>query len=229
MSIALRYHPLIPNRTCHVNLETLEGDCPIFKDIRFEDITVASATTAGDISGFVGDPLHGLAFKNVTLSKAMSAGLTLKVMDKDGLLDSDDAMETLQNYYIKIRQGLVEEDAELERRGKAPRAVPITVRQLEAIVRINQRREQDLAAQCSRYQIEHKERIDETTGATKVQEIEAQSRMDVLIAQAKGDFEVAQDGLVALLRAGVAAAGPLVGAPAGAADAAAGASLPSYE
>ena len=48
------------------------------------------------------------------------------------------AMETLQNYYVKIRQGLVEEDAELERRGKAPRAVPITVRQLEAIIRISE-------------------------------------------------------------------------------------------
>ena len=48
------------------------------------------------------------------------------------------AMETLQNYYVKIRQGLVEEDAEIERRGRAPRAVPITVRQLEAIVRISE-------------------------------------------------------------------------------------------
>ena len=48
------------------------------------------------------------------------------------------AMETLQNYYVQIRQGLVEEDAEIERRGRAPRAVPITVRQLEAIVRISE-------------------------------------------------------------------------------------------
>jgi DNA replication licensing factor MCM5 len=48
------------------------------------------------------------------------------------------AMETLQNYYVQIRQGLVEEDAESERRGRAPRAVPITVRQLEAIIRISE-------------------------------------------------------------------------------------------
>ena len=48
------------------------------------------------------------------------------------------AMETLQNYYVQIRQGLVEEDAEIERRGRAPRAVPITVRQLEAIIRISE-------------------------------------------------------------------------------------------
>ena len=47
-------------------------------------------------------------------------------------------METLQNYYVQIRQGLVEEDADAERRGRAPRAVPITVRQLEAIVRISE-------------------------------------------------------------------------------------------
>ena len=47
-------------------------------------------------------------------------------------------MATLQNYYVQIRQGLVEEDAEAERRGKAPRAVPITVRQLEAIIRISE-------------------------------------------------------------------------------------------
>eukprot|EP01044_Picomonas_judraskeda_P035383 COSAG03_NODE_15111_length_440_cov_174.982405_1_plen_70_part_01 len=52
--IELRYHPLIPNRTCHVNLESLEGDCPIFKDITFEDISIAGATKAGDISGFQG-------------------------------------------------------------------------------------------------------------------------------------------------------------------------------
>ena len=48
------------------------------------------------------------------------------------------AMETLQNYYVQIRQGLVAEDAEHERRGRAPRAVPITVRQLEAIIRISE-------------------------------------------------------------------------------------------
>ena len=48
------------------------------------------------------------------------------------------AIETLQNYYVQIRQGLVEEDAEIERRGRAPRAVPITVRQLEAIIRISE-------------------------------------------------------------------------------------------
>ena len=48
------------------------------------------------------------------------------------------AMKKLQNYYVAIRQGLVEDDAESERRGRAPRAVPITVRQLEAIVRISE-------------------------------------------------------------------------------------------
>ena len=48
------------------------------------------------------------------------------------------ARETLQNYYVAIRQGLVAEDAEAERRGPAPRAVPITGRQLEAIVRLSE-------------------------------------------------------------------------------------------
>ena len=51
---------------------------------------------------------------------------------------TDTAMETLQNYYVHIRQGFIAEDAESERRGRAPRAVPITVRQLEAIVRISE-------------------------------------------------------------------------------------------
>ena len=63
--------------------------------------------------------------------------------------------------------------------------------QLEQIVRTNHRREQDLTAQCARYEIEHKERVDEMAGTARVQEIEAQSRMDVLIGQKKGDLQVA--------------------------------------
>lgn len=51
---------------------------------------------------------------------------------------TEPAKEVLQNYYVAVRQGLVEEDAESERRGRAPRAVPITVRQLEAIIRISE-------------------------------------------------------------------------------------------
>jgi DNA replication licensing factor MCM5 len=47
---------------------------------------------------------------------------------------NEQAREVLQNYYVAVRQGLVEEDAESERRGRAPRAVPITVRRLKAIV-----------------------------------------------------------------------------------------------
>merc|ERR1719267_339341 len=63
--------------------------------------------------------------------------------------------------------------------------------QLETIIRTNHRREQDLTAQCARYEIEHKEKIDEMAGTARVQEIEAQSRMDVLIGQKKGDLQVA--------------------------------------
>lgn len=63
---------------------------------------------------------------------------------------------------------------------------------LEQIVRTNQRREQDLSAQCTRYEIEHKERVDEMAGTARVQEIEAQSRMDVLLGKKKGDLQVAQ-------------------------------------
>lgn len=62
---------------------------------------------------------------------------------------------------------------------------------LEAIVRNNARRKQDLLAQCQRYEIEHKEIIDEVVGTTRVQEIEVQSKMDVAINQAKGNLEVA--------------------------------------
>mmetsp|Transcript_30905 Transcript_30905/g.80790 ORF Transcript_30905/g.80790 Transcript_30905/m.80790 type:complete len:432 (-) Transcript_30905:469-1764(-) len=64
--------------------------------------------------------------------------------------------------------------------------------ELETIVRTNMRREQDLSAQCVRYQIQHQEKIDEMVGSARVQEIGAKSRMDVLIGQAKGDYEVAQ-------------------------------------
>ena len=63
--------------------------------------------------------------------------------------------------------------------------------QLEQIVRTNHRREQDLAAQCARYEIEHKEKVDEMAGAARVQEIEVQSRMDVLVGQRQGDLQVA--------------------------------------
>ena len=63
--------------------------------------------------------------------------------------------------------------------------------ELETIVRTNMRREQDLSAQCVRYQIEHQEKVDEMVGSARVQEIGAKSRMDVLIGQAKGDLEVA--------------------------------------
>jgi len=63
--------------------------------------------------------------------------------------------------------------------------------ELETIVRTNMRREQDLSAQCVRYQIEHQEKVDEMVGSARVQEIGAKSRMGVLIGQAKGDLEVA--------------------------------------
>lgn len=49
-----------------MNIDTLEGDCPIFKDIAFEDISIGGAVRAGDINGFEGDLLRGLSFKNVS-------------------------------------------------------------------------------------------------------------------------------------------------------------------
>mmetsp|Transcript_23840 Transcript_23840/g.55291 ORF Transcript_23840/g.55291 Transcript_23840/m.55291 type:complete len:726 (-) Transcript_23840:550-2727(-) len=44
--------------------------------------------------------------------------------------------EVLQNYYVSMRQDLHEADEEGEANGKPGRAVPITVRQLEALIRI---------------------------------------------------------------------------------------------
>ncbi len=67
ISIELRYHPLIPNRTCHVNRDTLEGDCPIMQNVTFEDIWATGAARAGDIDGFQGDLIQGLTFKNVSI------------------------------------------------------------------------------------------------------------------------------------------------------------------
>ena len=66
LSIQLRYHPLIQNRTCQVNRATGEGDCPIFQDITFEDITIKGADCAGNIAGFKGDLLEGLTFRACT-------------------------------------------------------------------------------------------------------------------------------------------------------------------
>ncbi|EOD08329.1 hypothetical protein EMIHUDRAFT_106050 [Emiliania huxleyi CCMP1516] len=51
---------------------------------------------------------------------------------------STEAAERLNNYYVEVRKGLASADAESEKQGKAPRAVPITVRQLEALVRISE-------------------------------------------------------------------------------------------
>ena len=59
------------------------------------------------------------------------------------------------------------------------------------MVRTNSRKKQDLLAQCTRYEIEHKEIIDEMCGQARVQEMEAKSTMDVKIAQAQGNLEVA--------------------------------------
>ena len=57
--------------------------------------------------------------------------------------------------------------------------------QLETIIRNNQRRDQDLTAQCARYEIEHKEKVDEMAGQARVAEIEAKSKMEVLIGKAR--------------------------------------------
>merc|ERR1719230_1473463 len=63
--------------------------------------------------------------------------------------------------------------------------------ELEQVIRVNSRRKQDLLAQCTRYEIEHKEIIDEMCGQARVQEMEAKSKMDVLVKQAQGNLEVA--------------------------------------
>ena len=82
MSIELRYHPLIPNRTCHVNLATNQGDCPIFQDVTFEDIVVTGARTAGDINGFKGDLLKGLTFRNLTFKETPKQGWSCGYVDQ---------------------------------------------------------------------------------------------------------------------------------------------------
>jgi len=64
--------------------------------------------------------------------------------------------------------------------------------ELEVLMRTNQRREQDLTAACAKYEIEHREKVDEAIGAARVKEMSARSRMDVMIGQAQGDLQVAQ-------------------------------------
>merc|ERR1712060_27729 len=51
---------------------------------------------------------------------------------------AEEAATVLSNHYVQMRQNLHEQDSEAESNGKAPRAVPITVRQLEAIIRISE-------------------------------------------------------------------------------------------
>ena len=60
------------------------------------------------------------------------------------------------------------------------------------MLRTNARKKQDLLAQCTRYEIEHKEIIDEMVGQARVQEMESKSNMDVRITQAQGNLEVAK-------------------------------------
>ena len=64
--------------------------------------------------------------------------------------------------------------------------------QLETIIRNNQRRDQDLTAQCARYEIEHKEKVDEMAGQARVAEIEAKSKMEVLIGKKRGELQAAE-------------------------------------
>ena len=49
---------------------------------------------------------------------------------------SEQAVARLESFYVKIRQEVQVAATEAEASGRAPRAVPITVRQLEAIIRI---------------------------------------------------------------------------------------------
>jgi hypothetical protein len=68
MSIELRYHPLLPNRTCH------DWDCPRLRDVSFEDIRITGAARAGDLSGLKGDLLQGLTFSNVSFATLPPVG-----------------------------------------------------------------------------------------------------------------------------------------------------------
>ena len=61
MSVEMRYHPLLPNRTCRGSWE-----CPLFENVSFEDISITGARRAGDLAGLPGDPLRGLRFRNVS-------------------------------------------------------------------------------------------------------------------------------------------------------------------
>ena len=65
---------MIPNRSCQVNLAKETGDCPIFKNVAFEDIRVAGANRCGDLDGFKGALLQGLTFRNVTFATPPPVG-----------------------------------------------------------------------------------------------------------------------------------------------------------
>ena len=51
---------------------------------------------------------------------------------------SEAAVARLESFYVKIRQEVQMAANEAEKAGRAPRVVPITVRQLEAIIRISE-------------------------------------------------------------------------------------------
>ena len=61
---------------------------PIFRNVTFEDISVASASVAGEIAGFPDDCLEGLTLKNVTVSEGNATWLCDKV-DLESLTISD--------------------------------------------------------------------------------------------------------------------------------------------
>jgi len=83
MSIELRYHPLIPNRTC------TSWDCPLFRNVTFEDIRITGAARAGDINGFLGDQLEQLTFRNVTFQQTPARGWTCGYVDLDSFVAKD--------------------------------------------------------------------------------------------------------------------------------------------
>ena len=61
---------------------------PIFRNVTFEDISVASAGVAGQIVGFPENCLEGLTLKNITVSGGNATWLCDKV-DLDSLVISD--------------------------------------------------------------------------------------------------------------------------------------------
>ena len=116
---------------------------------------------------------YGVQIKNVKITETRLPGNLARLLEETTTFRTR-ISETAKKHEATIRK--IADDA---------------AKELESLMRSNQRREQDLTAECAKYEIEHREKIEEAVGAARVREMQARSKMDVMIGEAQGDLQVA--------------------------------------